>query len=301
MSFFTILRKNDNPSGNIIWSKDQIDYIISQYEIHHSTTKIAKDFGLTNGSSIRTVLRKYGNGVLNLSALQKLDFPRNSDYFETINSPDKAYWLGFLYADGCLDKKNSVRLGLASVDEEHVIKFQKAIGAINNKIIHSEKKMNGKTYYQSIFTIRDEKMHSDLTNLGCVNNKSLTLKFPYEKIPEDLYSHFIRGYFDGDGSINYTKKIYQGRQHHWRIEFAGTKDFLTALKKILGKENLSLEKRKNFYCLTIGGAKQLEQILAYIYKDATDDICLRRKKEKYSQFIQERLNGEPMKIGCESN
>lgn len=140
-----------------------------------------------------------------------------------------------------------------------------------------------------------------MSNLGCVNKKTLTIKFPYEKVPENLYSHFIRGYFDGDGSINYTKKIYRGRQHHWRIEFAGTEDFLNALKVLFGKEKLSLESRGNYFCLTIGGAKQLEKILKYLYKDCTDEICLKRKKEKYQQFMYERISGEPAITGCESN
>lgn len=299
--FFTVLRKSNSPTSNIIWTQEQIDYIIAQYNLHHSTTRIAKDFNLTNAGSIRTVLKKYGNGVLNLSDLHKIGYPRNSDYFENIDTPEKAYWLGFLFADGCVDKKNSIKLGLASVDEEHVKKFQKAIGAVNYKIIHSQKSVGDKIYYQSILTIRDYKMVNDLAKLGCVNNKSLILEFPTEKIPEGLYSHFIRGYFDGDGSLNYTKKIYQGRQHHWRIEFCGTKNFLEKLKRIFGKENLALENRGKYYCLTIGGAKQLERILAYIYKDAYDEICLSRKKEKYELFIQERIKGEPVNSGCESN
>lgn len=301
MSFFTILRKNDNPSGNIIWSQDQIDYIVTQYNLHHSTIKIAKDFGLTNASSIRIVLKKYSDGFLTLSELQKLDFPRNSNYFKNIDTPDKAYWLGFLYADGYIDKKNSIRINLSSIDEAHLIKFQKAIEAYNHKIIHSEKRMGDKIYLQSCFAIRDKQMVEDLAKLGCVNNKSLILEFPYNKIPENLYSHFIRGYFDGDGSINYTKKIYKGKQHHWRIEFIGTEKMLVAIKNILGKEKLSLENKGNYFVLQISGAKQLEIILNYIYKDATDDILLSRKKEKYNQFIQERIGGEPINIGCESN
>ena len=59
-------------------------------------------------------------------------YPVNEDYFEDINTKEKAYWLGVLYADGAINKNNSVRLGMK--DKDHIEKFKKAIGAINHKI-----------------------------------------------------------------------------------------------------------------------------------------------------------------------
>ena len=61
------------------------------------------------------------------------NYPRNSNYFTNIDSSEKAYWLGFMYADGTVSSKtNTIALGLK--DEEHVEKFKQAIGAYNNKI-----------------------------------------------------------------------------------------------------------------------------------------------------------------------
>lgn len=102
-NLFSITRKNDNPSGRIIWSEDQIAFIIKEYNDHHSTTKIA-DMFKTSSETIRNVLRKNGQKVLSTEELKKIDYPRNSNYFQTIDSPDKAYWLGFLYADGYIGK-----------------------------------------------------------------------------------------------------------------------------------------------------------------------------------------------------
>ena len=62
---FSIVRKNDNPSGRIIWSEDQIAFIIKEYNEHHSTTKIAYMFK-TSPETIRNVLRKNGQKVLSI-------------------------------------------------------------------------------------------------------------------------------------------------------------------------------------------------------------------------------------------
>lgn len=141
-------------------------------------------------------------------------------------------------------------------------------------------------------------MANDLADKGCINNKSLVLTFPLDKIPELLYSHFIRGYMDGDGSIHYTQSG-RAKTPNYRLSFIGTKNMLTSIKHILGKDNLSLENRTTHYSLQISGNKQLERIFEYIYKDSYDGIELTRKRQIYNNFLLQRLGGEPIDIGCE--
>lgn len=296
-NLFSITRKNDNPSGRIIWSEDQIAFIIKEYNDHHSTTKIA-DMFKTSPETIRNVLRKNGQKVLSIEELKKIDYPRNSNYFQTIDSPDKAYWLGFLYADGYIGKGSEIRINLSSKDEEHLKKFLSAIGASNSKIHHSEKITQNKVFSQSYISLRDKKMCKDLGDKGCVNKKSFVLTFPTEKVPENLYSHFIRGYFDGDGSIHFTQ-CGQAKKPNYRISFCGTKDMLEHIRSILGKDKLSLEKRENIYSLSINGNKQLEKILSFIYEGSYDEIELTRKRQIYNNFLLQRFGGEPTNVGCE--
>lgn len=296
-NLFSITRKNDNPSGRIIWSEDQIAFIIKEYNNHHSTTKIA-DMFKTSPETIRNVLRKNGQKVLSIEELKKIDYPRNSNYFQTIDSPDKAYWLGFLYADGYIGKGSEIRINLSSKDEEHLNKFLSAIEASNNKIHHSEKTISSKVFSQSYISLRDKKMCEDLKDKGCVNKKSFILTFPTEKVPENLYSHFIRGYFDGDGSIHFTQ-CGQAKKPNYRISFCGTKDMLEHIRAILGKDKLSLEKRENIYSLSINGNKQLEKILSFIYEGSYDEIELTRKRQIYNNFLLQRFGGEPTNVGCE--
>lgn len=291
--------------SNIIWQPDQISYIVEQYNLHHSTTKIANQFNVS-GEAIRNLLRKQEVHIKSLSELQTADFPRNSQYFKQIDSPEKAYWLGFLYADGYISTQNEVRINLQRSDEDHLRKFQRAIGAINHAIGYSEKHDGDKTYYQAYFSMHDKEMVADLEKLGCYNSKSATLIFPtYKQVPLVFMSHFVRGYFDGDGSINYSRSTYvrqtdNGSNNRWKINFVGTPEFLNGLKKVLNKDSITLEKPRgnNFTALTIGGNKQVEELGQYLWYESNDEIELTRKKEKYSQFLSERLGDEPINVGC---
>lgn len=294
MNLFSIVRKNN---GTIIWSQDQIEYIINEYNVHHSTTIIANKFNVST-QAIRTLLRKNNVKVLSITELKHLKYPRNSFYFENIDCAEKAYWLGFLYADGYISKSGEIRINLMKDDERHLYKFLSAIGAINNTIKYSKKVTKEKTYEQAYCNLRDVQMVKDLANKGCVNNKSLILKFPYDKLTSNLYSHFIRGYIDGDGSIHYTCSG-NAKTPNYRLNIAGTKDMLIAIRDILNKNNLALEDKKTFYCLTINGNKQLENIFNYIYQDSYDAIELTRKRQIYNNFLLQRFGGEPVNTGCE--
>jgi len=298
-NLFTLDRKGENNGGQVIWSQDQLSYLAQQYELHHSIPQLASQFGVSD-MCIRNILRKQGVKILSLSELHTLDFPRNSLYFHKIDTPDKAYWLGFLMADGTLSGKNQIALGLKKEDSEHVLKFQKAIGAINHKTIETKKVIGEKIFYQTRFTIKDYQLYNDLVDKGCVPNKTFKMHFPTsEEVPENLLSHYIRGYFDGDGSLHWTQSG-NARRPNWRIGFVcGDKAFLEQIRHILNKDKIAIEDRTTYYMLQISGNKQLIPILEYIYKDADDSILLTRKKQIYDKFLLQSIGGEPVSAGCE--
>lgn len=199
----------------------------------------------------------------------------NENFFSKIDSECKAYWLGFLMADGCVYKrKNSYMLtiGLQKGDKNHLQKFHNDISS--NKKIWFSKNCISSLHSSNI-------MCNDLIKLGCVPKKSLILKFP--KINKELQHHFIRGYFDGDGCISYG--YYKGSGLTARTTFVcGSYDFLYQLKKIL---NLPCKvfKRKNVNCYSIGvsGNKKSSLLYDYMYNGAT--IYLDRKKQKFDEFL----------------
>lgn len=199
--------------------------------------------------------------------------------FENIDSEEKAYWLGFLYADGSVSsKEDKIELGLAEKDVKHIEKFKNFMN-IKNKICYREKT---KSYRISF---RSQNCKQDLINKGCFPKKSLILRFPTEEqVPKHLIRHFIRGYFDGDGWFCNTKA------GSFQIGFIGTEDFIKGVLKVLeGKINTS---NKILNVHRENGAKRyifskfsdVSYFLNYIYKDSI--VYLDRKYEHYLDFIK---------------
>lgn len=267
MNNFTIVR---NPkSGTIAWSEDQMKYIVSEYKKGKTLSALGREFGVSY-STIRNLLKRKGIKTEG----NKHNFPRDEFYFKNIDSKEKAYWLGFLYADGCVHS-NSNEISITLKDRDHLEKFRKAIKS-NNKIGESIDKRYGSLPKIYHFSIKDKQLKSDLIKWGCVPNKSLSLtKIP--NIPRDFVSHFIRGYFDGDGSLHWLNGT-----KNFRISFVGTAPFLKDIQKELGL-SLSLgqqEGNKSKY-FQVAGRKQVPMILDYIYKDSNENIRLTRKYKNY--------------------
>lgn len=125
----------------------------------------------------------------------------NEGYFENIDTKDKAYWLGFFYADGCVfAERNRISLCLSIKDEEQIRKFCDAV-SIDKKEIKIRKhsiKSIGKTYYSANIVKGSKKMFNDLFSHGCIPHKTMRLKLPVLD-SDGLYKAFLLGYYDGDG------------------------------------------------------------------------------------------------------
>lgn len=269
---YSITRTN---GGVIAWTDEQVAYIIDKYvNENYPLKKLGKEFGCSYGT-IRNLLNKHHIK----SRGNKQGYPRNEFYFNKIDTPEKAYWLGFLYADGCV-KTNTNEISMQITDKEHCEKFKQAIGAINHKItiIDDKRFQNAKTIYG--IAIRDKQLHSDLEKWGCVPQKSTKIeKIP--NIPRDYVSHFIRGYFDGDGSLHYLKGT-----NNFRISFVGTKEFLADIQKEI-QTNVSISRHsENSYMVQIAGRRQVERILNYIYQKSEEKTRLDRKYEKYLECLE---------------
>lgn len=197
--------------------------------------------------------------------------------FENINTEEKAYWLGFLYADGSVGSTESkIELGLAEKDLHQIEKFRNFMG-ISNKISYREKT---KSYRISF---RSDSCKQDLINKGCVPKKSLILKWPTEKqVPSYLIKHFIRGYFDGDGWFTNTDSCFQ-------VGLIGTQDFIEGFLNTVEKINtqnkiLTVHREDGAKRYIFGALEDVTNFLNWIYKNAT--VYLERKYENYLDFIQ---------------
>lgn len=211
----------------------------------------------------------------------KRPFP-NRYIFEKIDTEEKAYWLGFLYADGSVGStEDKVELSLAACDVDHIKKFKNFIG-LDNKISYREK-LNAYRY-----SFRDKVFKEILIRQGCTPKKSLTLRFPTEEqVPRNLIRHFIRGYFDGDGCFCNTN-------YNFSVDFISTKNFIEGCLQVLPNnlnKNLTIKdvhrkdgaKRYGFY-----GFNDVSVFLDFIYKDC--NIYLDRKYQKYLDFLNQGSN-----------
>lgn len=241
---------------------------------------------LTSGKSMRQLVDNYkgiNRGFLGGYFLAKgIDiYSRkshvNDHIFDTIDTEEKAYWLGFLYADGNVHYHNKswrIELTLQQQDFEHLKKYSSFIG------YYGEPKYRENTKAYRICT-GSRRMAEQLIEKGCVPKKSLILKFPsYDIVPKELMRHFIRGYFDGDGCISLKENVHSIAK---RVSVLGTKEFLEGMIEEYGgteKSPLKKEMRttSNTYDLKFHNDEGLA-FLDYMYMDAT--VYLQRKYNKY--------------------
>lgn len=263
------LRKGTKP---VSFTDTQKEYIFQWYN-KKENGQIAKELGLTTKQVNDFAYRK---GL-------KRDVEKyivDENYFEKIDTQEKAYWLGFLYADGCVteNKRNGKNKGytleitLAQKDEIQLIHLKRAI---NSNVPIKTKKV--KQFSAVKLAVSNSKLCRDLIQLGCTPRKSLTLTFPFDKMDSSLYSHFIRGYFDGDGCV-YSKS----EKYIHSVSFVGTNEFLTDIQNIVNKElgltKTKLQQKGNAFQCAWSGRNNLLKWYSYLY-NTTNCMCLDRKKD----------------------
>ena len=227
-------------------------------------------------------LRRWNINTRNLSESHKQkNF--NEQYFKVIDTEAKAYWLGFIYADGYITGKD-FGISLSITDISHLLKFLKDIEADFLPKSYIGTGYSEVEYCRVLF--KSSLIVNDLIDKGVFYNKSLILKFPTkEQVPDNLIRHFIRGYFDGDGSLVLSKNSIN-------FKICGTKEFLSGIIDTLNKncsykyKNVLYKRHKdekNNYYLSYGGRLKVIDALSYLYKDS--NVYLDRKKEKYKKLI----------------
>ncbi len=213
----------------------------------------------------------------------------NKDYFEKIDNADKAYWLGFIYADGCISKDyKQLIINLNPADIKHLELFNSCIES-NYPIIYMD---NGR-YITLRISRKDFVKH--LVDKGCVPHKSLILQFPSgDKLPRHLVKHFIRGYFDGDGSVYLSNNcIYSS--------FTGTENMLLGIKKELNNLNLNTEAsvrkypEKDIYDFKLGGTNIMQRFYHILYDEAT--IFMNRKRNIFNDYFNNYYRNISIHLG----
>ena len=209
----------------------------------------------------------------------------NESYFENIDSEDKAYFLGFIYADGCIryDEKRSIYNTLIKIHskDEHIL--HSLIECVDGdlKII----KVKNRDIVQ--LSLTGKKLSKDLINIGLHQNKTFTLKYP--EINPELERHFLRGYFDGDGCIRIKTDKRDGSQIGDMRFVGGSVEMLNGINERMNflfgtkKNSLYGPKDKNYRFLGWGSMTDIEKIYKGFYEDS--NFFLHRKKETFDNVI----------------
>ena len=210
----------------------------------------------------------------------------DENFFEVIDTEEKAYFLGFIMADGCvINNKEKYRylltIKIHPKDKEILEKF---IEVIKGEMVVT---MDKKREICQIH-ISGKKIVSDLERLGCVENKTKTLVYP--NLPKELERHFLRGYFDGDGCVR-VKEDKRDNTKRGDVRIIGASyGFITkynnAILDIFGvTTNKPYGPKTNEYYF-IGWASMTD--VEKIYKGFYDktELFLTRKKTIFNEVVE---------------
>lgn len=223
-----------------------------------------------------------------LAHLKKLGLRRTQrhsiakqDAFAVVTA-DACYWGGFLAADGfVLSGHNGVGVELSDIDTNHLEMLCQFVER-DKTLSFRHKIQNGKQFRYARLDLICSRLMDDLArNFGIVPRKSLVIRPP--ELPHSLRRHFIRGYFDGDGSIGwhkYNKGI--------RLCFAsGSELFLEWIRDAIREETgiasaMTIAKRKKSQTRVFElYGDDATRVLEWMYGDGGTALCLDRKRRKF--------------------
>jgi len=230
------------------------------------------------------------NGHTASCGCNKKKFSVDDGFFESINTEEKAYVLGFISSDGYVNKKlNQVKVDLKSTDEDVLVKIKNAMNYTNSiKHYTYSLSVDGYKYVEEVsrLVISSPKLVSDLENLGVTQAKSNIIRFPFGCFDKSLYRHYFRGYFDGDGSISINHK----RNNAMSINITSSDEMCCDMSEILKEifDGITIYKyhRKksnpNNSTIIVANREYVIRLMEWMYEDSA--IYLDRKYHKYQEI-----------------
>lgn len=258
---------------------------------------LAPQYSIAFGSVFK-VLRRQGYEVRGMSE-SKRRYVHNRAFFEKIDTESKAYWLGFIAADGYIRKaagnvSPELVVSLATVDRGHLVKLKDALQSSHPIREYDYSAISEKNRPYASFSVRSRELATGLKRFGIVPAKTFTLRWP--TLPDELLRHYLRGIFDGDGVWHIKNGYRNGRQMNWRKDIAfrltSNREFLIGCQHYLVRacdlRYTKLSERQDKWKGTVptliySGRNQVSRIYHLMYDDAT--IYLPRKKQKAEPHI----------------
>jgi hypothetical protein len=266
-------------------SDSQEKEVVALYRQGKGSTFIAKEYSVSE-PCIRRCLRRYSVEIKPPSGYRK--YTINHKYFDLIDSEDKAYILGFFAADGYNNTtRGMIRIKLAIKDLPILDAISSKVGSNRPIATDFRSSENINWQDQSVLTINSRHLSQQLEKLGFGSNKTHLVKFP-DYLPTHLESHFIRGVFDGDGSISHSLiKRKNEAYKQYAATITGNRPLVSRIGEILLNNNISstLSKRhkerdNDIFTITVSGRLQIKRLYKYFYSGA--NLFLGRKKNGFN-------------------
>lgn len=251
--------------------------VIKLYKSGLSMRKIANQFDVSPMTINNLLIRE---NIPRKSPGNYRTYTLNEEYFNTIDTEDKAYFFGFILADGSVYKNRSnsmLQINLQKRDKPLLEGFKRYIGS-NKPLFYIEKT---KSYN---LCLSSPKIYNSLLRLGCKPNKTTDLTFP--EVPKEQLHHFMRGYFDGDGCV----RCFQNKSNYTRQSFSivSTKQFAEVyglkLSQFCDIRRPTLFKHTQSFVWNIryDGREDVKKIQTFLYNNAT--IFLKRKYDIFNSI-----------------
>jgi hypothetical protein len=245
-----------------------------------SNGALLKDIIDYSGFDSQTVKYRLIELGIEINNTNRVNKRLKSNYFSEIDSPEKAYWLGFLFTDGSVDHYKTtgrIRLQLQERDKEILEKFKEDL-CLDCKIIYDIR--NNSTCCSVEFT--DEQIYNDLANYDIIPRKTYEIDhIPYKKVPKKYWESYALGLFDGDGSLSCNNDCSKDvTLNYTAYHETEVQDFQELINTLIGKE----EKNKNFFTSAWHtqwrGRLQVLKILSILYEK-----CPRHLERKYQKYL----------------
>lgn len=269
------------------------NYVNKQFGLKRS----GQEFGISE-NTVRKILQENNVPIRSLKEahiISNKNDPRNAIYkkdknFFSKESKNMAWMLGFLASDGNVRKENNcIRIELSIIDIEILERIKKAIKIENPISYRTDKK--GNNFCHLNWNSRQHKQ--DLAKYSIVPNKTYILKPPY-LLSEKYQLDYIRGYFDGDGTIN-INLCHSGKSKAIRFGIcSATPEVLKWIVDVFEKNGIprvnlhqDYSHDKPFYSIIYSSVSS-RKIYNLLYDNLQEDtLFLKRKKDRYEEILRE--------------
>jgi hypothetical protein len=281
------LKRKAIPARTGSWvPKSRLDIAVAAYDAGANMTEAGRVIGCSD-IVLRKELKRRGVELKGFDYKRWRKYGMDETFFDIIDTEEKAYWIGFITADGSVCK-NNLSVGLAAVDKDHLNKLRDSLKA-DCPIKDEVSSGFGKGLPMVRIRICSNTICTALSQHGVVPNK--TLKETYcTNIPDLLVRHYWRGLVDGDGCITRSDVVGTDRSS-WQVQLVGSKDIVCSFSRwvrsfvVTSAEPKESSKTKGYYSIRYSGIRIVQAITDALYKESA--IHLDRKKLKADELLCE--------------